>query len=219
MCMLRSSGCPTSGGPARAAPGPAHAAHATCRVQPGALPPSAAPAVLLLRRRDVCNSGAAVEEKMARLGQLMDDSHASCRCGWAGRAAKRGAGPLSATAVPSCMSPPASDTPRKVPACPSMCPQGPVSVQQRGAGCAGAGGWCSWAAYGVRRPAAPPKMGICGCSPAPHDCPSLHRLPSRTPRRSTRRRVRSVRASRAPAGAAAPCRWCGRATWTASLSR
>ena len=29
--------------------------------------------------RDVCNSGAGVEEKMARLGALMDDSHASCR--------------------------------------------------------------------------------------------------------------------------------------------
>ncbi|PRW59155.1 Galactokinase [Chlorella sorokiniana] len=29
--------------------------------------------------RDVCNSGAPVDEKMAKLGQLMDESHASCR--------------------------------------------------------------------------------------------------------------------------------------------
>jgi len=38
--------------------------------------------------RDVCNSGAPVDEKMSKLGQLMDESHASCR--WvalAGRAA------------------------------------------------------------------------------------------------------------------------------------
>lgn len=29
--------------------------------------------------RDVCNSGASVEEKLAKLGKLMDESHASCR--------------------------------------------------------------------------------------------------------------------------------------------
>ena len=29
--------------------------------------------------RDVCNSGGGVEEKMAKLGALMDESHASCR--------------------------------------------------------------------------------------------------------------------------------------------
>lgn len=29
--------------------------------------------------RDVCNSGGSVDEKMGKLGQLMDESHASCR--------------------------------------------------------------------------------------------------------------------------------------------
>lgn len=32
--------------------------------------------------RDVCNSGASVEEKLAKLGKLMDESHASCRWAW-----------------------------------------------------------------------------------------------------------------------------------------
>lgn len=30
--------------------------------------------------KDVCNSEASLDEKLAKLGQLMDDSHASCRC-------------------------------------------------------------------------------------------------------------------------------------------
>ena len=43
------------------------------------LPLRCAPWPCLCPCRDVCNSGGGVEEKMSKLGALMDESHASCR--------------------------------------------------------------------------------------------------------------------------------------------
>ena len=35
--------------------------------------------------RDVCNGDAPLDDKLARLGRLMDESHASCRCDVGGK--------------------------------------------------------------------------------------------------------------------------------------
>ena len=79
--MLRSSGSLTSGGccgwaprdPASSGRPPCAAADAGC----------SSPRRLCCR--DVCNSSSlSAEEKLAQLGKLMDESHASCRWVWAG---------------------------------------------------------------------------------------------------------------------------------------